>query len=165
MRGGDDLPSFSRFFLSVIQGYNHNKYWARRSKLIDPNNHTPLIIKLWWLLYIKRTDARMHCSFGTGLNYGAFFATPPHLPHGPQGIIVGYDVKVGKDCVILHQVTIAAGHVVIGDDCFLGAGSKVLPNVSIGDHCKIGANAVVVGNLPDNTTCVLQKPRIIRNNV
>ena len=123
-----------------------------------------MIIKLYYLYYIKRKDAKLHCSFGTGLNYGAQFATPPYLPHGPYGIIVGSDVKVGKGCIIYHQVTIASGKVVIGNYVELGAGSKVLPNVSIDDYCHVGANAVVVENMPKHSTCVMQKPRIIIKN-
>lgn len=159
--GGKNLPSISRFFLSLIKGYNHEKYWRRRSKVVDPKSKTPFLIKLYYLLYIKRKDAKLHCSFGTGMGYGAEFATPPFLPHGPHGIIVGTDVKVGSGCIIYHQVTIAGGNVVIGDRTELGAGAKVLPNVTIGNNCHVGANAVVVENMPDHSTCVLQKPRII----
>ena len=159
--GGKNLPSISRFFLSLIKGYNHEKYWRRRSKVVNSHSKTPMIIKLYYLLYIKRKDAKLHCSFGTGLNYGAQFATPPFLPHGPHGIIVGTDVKVGSGCIIYHQVTIAGGNVEIGDRVDLGAGAKVLPNVKIGNYCHVGANAVVVENMPDHSTCVMQKPRII----
>ena len=159
--GGQKLPSISRFVLSIIKGYNHEKYWRRRAIVIDPNAKTPLLIKLYYLYYIKRKDAKLHCSFGTGLGYGAQFATPPYLPHGPHGIIVGHDAKVGAGCIIYHQVTIAGGNVVIGDRTELGAGAKVLPNVKIGNLCHVGANAVVVEDMPDNSTCVLSKPRII----
>ena len=62
---------------------------------------------------------------------------PPLLPHGPNGIIVGHDAWIGKNCKIFQQVTIVEGNV------------------------KIGANAIVVENVPDNATVVLQKPRII----
>ena len=159
--GGKQLPPISRFVLSLLKGYNHTKYWRRREKVVDPKSGTPLIVKLYFLYYIKRKDARLHCSFGTGLNYGAQFKSPPFLPHGPYGIVVGHDAKVGSGCIIYHQVTIAGGNVVIGDRVELGAGSKVLPNVKIGDHCHVGANAVVVEDMPDGSTCVMQKPRII----
>lgn len=89
---------------------------------------------------------------------------PPNLPHGPNGIIVGYDVKIGNNCTIFHQVTIASGNVYIGDNVIIGAGAKILPNVKIGDNVKIGANAVVVEDVPDNSTVVLQKPRILLRN-
>lgn len=52
---------------------------------------------------------------------------------------------------------------IIGDNVILGAGCKVLPGVHIGNNAKIGANCVVVEDIPDNSTCVLQKPRIISN--
>ena len=147
--------------LAWIHGYNHDKYWKRRNIVIDPQNKTPLLIKLYYLYWIKRIDARHHCSFGTNLNAGSKFATPPFLPHGPNGIICGHDIKVGAYCTIYHQVTIAGGNVVIGERCELGAGAKILPNVKIGNYCKIGANAVVVEDMPDYSTCVMQKPRII----
>lgn len=91
---------------------------------MDSDNKTPKFLKLYYLIWIKRIDARHHCSFGTNLNSGSEFATPPLLPHGPNGIICGHDVKVGADCTIFHQVTIAHGNVTIGDYCYIGAGAK-----------------------------------------
>lgn len=49
----------------------------------------------------------------------------------------------------------------IGDRTELGAGAKVLPNVTIGHHVHVRANCVVVEDIPDFATVVLQKPRII----
>jgi serine acetyltransferase len=144
--GGRDLPNLSLWFMSLISGYNHDKYWRRRSVVIDKNNKTPLLIKMYYLIWIKRVDAKLHCSFGTSINYGAQFL-PPRLPHGPSGIIVGHDAVIGKDVVIYQQVTIAGGGVVIGDNVMLGAGAKVLPRVNIGNSCKVGANAVVVEDM------------------
>lgn len=152
---------FNIFVRSFIQKYNHERYWTRRSKVIDPNDKTPKIIKLLWLLLIKRSDAFNCASFGTNLNSGANFLSPPHLPHGLNGIIIGHDVKVGLNCTIYQQVTIAHGNVVIGDNCLIGAGAKILPNVKIGNNVKIGANCVVVEDIPDNATVVMSKPRVI----
>ena len=98
-----------RVLLSWIQHYNHEKYWKRRDIVINPNDKTYLLLKLYYLYYIKRTDAYHNCSFGTNLNSGAYFATPPHLPHGPKGIIVGHDVRIGANSIIYQQVTIAQG--------------------------------------------------------
>lgn len=63
--------------------------------------------------------------------------------------------------MIHQQVTISHGGCVIGDNVVLGAGCKVLRGVRIGNNSRIGANAIVVEDIPDNSTCVLQKPRII----
>ena len=86
---------------------------------------------------------------------------PPHLPYGLNGIIVGHDAIIGRECTIFQQVTIAHGGVRIGDKVLIGAGAKMLPQVSIGNNVKIGANCVVVEDIPDNATVVLPKPRII----
>lgn len=59
-----------------------------------------LIIKWLKLLYIKRCDAYNNSSFGTDLNAGALFKTPPHLPHGPNGIIVSPYAKIGANSYI-----------------------------------------------------------------
>ena len=36
----------------------------------------------------------------------------------------------------------------------VGAGSKVLGNITVGENVKIGANSVVLNNVPDNSTIV-----------
>lgn len=129
--------------------------------MIDPLDKTPVIIKLYYLLYIKRADAKNNCSFGTNLNSGSKFLTPPTLPHGPYGIFVGHDLYFGENITIYQQVTIAHGGGKIGDNVLFGAGSKVLPGIHIGNNAKIGMNAVVIEHVPDNATVVLQKPRLI----
>lgn len=101
--GGQKLPLISRKILEIIHGYNHRKYWRRRSVVIDPNNKTNIIVKLLYLIYIKRIDARHHCSFGTTFHSGAKFATPPFLPHGPNGIIVGGGCYYRFSCYIISS--------------------------------------------------------------
>lgn len=162
--GGQNLPWVTRKILAWINGYDHEKYWTRRSIVINSSSRANKLMKLYYLFWIKRVDAKHHCSFGTSYNSGSIFLTPPHLPHGPNGIICGYDAKIGEGVIIYHQVTIAAGNVVIGDHTELGVGAKVLPNVTIGKYCHVGANAVVVEDMPDYSTCVMQKPRIILKN-
>lgn len=160
-RGGVNKTPLQKILLAWIHGYDHDKYWHRRSEVLDLNSRISKIKKLYYLYWIKRIDAKHHCSFGTNLNAGSNFATPPFLPHGPNGIIVGHDANIGKGCIIYHQVTIAGGNVVIGDFSELGAGAKILPNVKIGNHVHVGANCVVVEDIPDYATVVLQKPKII----
>ncbi|WP_139856290.1 serine O-acetyltransferase [Aequorivita sinensis] len=152
---------FSSLLMNFFRDYNHRKYWKRREIVIDPTNKKHLLIKLYFLLYIKRSDAKNNCSFGTNLNSGSIFKTPPYLPHGPNGIIIGHDLEFGENVIIYHQVTIAHGGGKIGDNVLFGAGSKVLPGKNIGTGAKIGMNAVVVEDIPQNATVVLNKSRII----
>ena len=41
--------------------------------------------------------------------------------------------------------------VVIGDDVWIGANAVILPGVTIGRHCVVAAGAVVTKDIPDNT--------------
>lgn len=158
-----DSSAWGRKILQIVQGYNHQKYWKRRAVVVDPDDATPTALKLWYLFYIKRTDARHGCSFGTNFHAGAQFETPPLLPHGPSGIIIGHDIVVGANVTIFQQVTIAhGGGVEVGPNVMLGAGSKILQG-RIGALAKIGANCVVVGDVPAHATAVLPRPRILLN--
>lgn len=75
---------------------------------------------------------------------------------------MGYNVSVGKNCIICQRVTIGHGRpVVIGDNVMLGSNAFISPGVRIGNNVKVGANSVVVEDIPDNATVVMQKPRII----
>lgn len=44
---------------------------------------------------------------------------------------------------------------------YIGAGAKLIGNIKIGDNVKIGANCIVVEDVPDGSTVVMEKPRII----
>ena len=92
-----------------IQGYDHEKYRRRRAAVVDPRNGVWLPVKLWYLYYIKKVDARHGCSFGTNLNAGSRFDSPPVLPRGSAGIFVGHDLRFGIGVTIFQQVTVCHG--------------------------------------------------------
>lgn len=150
-----------KYLLTFVQKYNHAKYWGRRAIVVDPLNKTNILLKIYYLYYIKKTDSYHNCSFGTNLNSGSIFSSPPILPHGPNGIIVGHDLVIGKDVVIYHQVTLAHGGSVIGSNVVFGAGSKLLSGFNVEENSKIGANCVVIEDIPKDATVVLNRPRII----
>lgn len=150
-----------KYILSLVQHYNHNKYWKRRHYVVSPSMGN-IILKLYYLFWIKRIDSYHNCSFGTNINMGENFASPPKLPHGPNGIIVASNSTIGYNCVIYQQVTIGGG--TVGNNVLIGSKATVLHKAKIGNNCKIGANCVVFEDIPDNSTVVLPKPRIIMNN-
>lgn len=53
---------------------------------------------------------------------------------------------------------------VIGNNVFIGAGSKILGPVVIGDNVTIGANAIVIKNVPANCTVAGVPARIVKRN-
>lgn len=52
--------------------------------------------------------------------------------------------------------------VFIGDDCWIGGNSVILPGVTIGNGCTIGAGTVVTKNIPDDSLAVGNPAKVIR---
>lgn len=48
-----------------------------------------------------------------------------------------------------YQEVIIAGRIIIGNNCFIGCKSTILPGVVIGDNCIIGACSLVTKSVPD----------------
>ncbi len=93
----------------------------------------------------------------------AKFFGRPLFPHGYHGIFISGEAVVGEGCVIFQQVTIGSdtlidskkfGAPTIGNNCYIGAGAKIIGNICIGANCRIGANAVVYKDVPANSTVV-----------
>lgn len=72
-----------------------------------------------------------------------------------SGIVIGSAV-IGDNCTVFHGVTIGyagrenGGGPIIGNNCVLASGAKIVGNINIGNNVFIGANAVVAKNIPDN---------------
>ena len=62
----------------------------------------------------------------------------------------------------LQKGTCTKGPLEIGEDCWLGAGVKVLDGASIGDHCAIGAGGVVNKPIPANSIAVGVPARVVK---
>ena len=152
------------FVTKLVQHYNHKKYWKMRDYLCKNINDINKIKAYYFLYRIKRMDAFNNASLGTHIGECAHFETPPALPHGLRGIFITHRAKIGKNAVIFHHVTIGEGKggaPQIGDNCYIGAGAKILGNIKIGNNVKIGAGCIVSIDIPDNSTVVMEKPRII----
>ena len=54
-----------------------------------------------------------------------------------------------------------SGVPVIGDDVTIGAGAIIMGGIKIGNHVNIDAGAIVIDDVPDHTTVVCPKGRII----
>lgn len=81
-------------------------------------------------------------------------------------IVINPKTVIGENCSLRHGVTIGNRKSnddcpVIGNNCNIGAGAKILGNIKIGDNVSIGANAVVLSDVPDNSIAVGIPARII----
>lgn len=112
---------------------------------------------------------------GSSIAWNSTFLGVPCFPHGMKSIFVSGGAKVGVNCVIFQQVTIGSntlpdskgvGAPVIGDNCYIGAGAKIIGNVKVGNNVRIGANAVVYADVPNN--CVVlsgEQKNVVRDDV
>lgn len=156
------INKITKWMISTTQHYNHKKYWKMRTAI--QSREKALFVRVYYLYLIKKMDAFNGASFGTHIDKSAFFETPPRLPHGIRGIFISHNAVIGRDSTIFHQVTIGEGKdgaPTIGDNCYIGAGAKIIGKISIGDNVRIGANCIVCEDIPDNCTVVMEKPRII----
>lgn len=90
------------------------------------------------------------------------------IDHG-EGVVIGETTVIGNDVIIYQQVTLGGTgkehgkrHPTIGNNVIIGAGAKILGNITIGDNVRIGAGSVVVENVPDNSTVVGVPGRIVK---
>ena len=70
------------------------------------------------------------------------------LQHGGRGVVVSAAARLGRDCTLFHNTTLARElntdrAPVLGDRVVVGVGAVVLGGVRVGDDSVIGANAVV----------------------
>lgn len=80
-------------------------------------------------------------------------------------------ISIGKNCLISSQVHFVnhdggmsvlnnlnkygrrmdkLGTISIGENCFIGMNTIIMPNVKIGNNCIVGAGAIVTKDIPDN---------------
>jgi len=77
------------------------------------------------------------------------------------GVVIGETAIVGDDVLIYQQVTLGGvslshgkRHPTVEDGVTIGAGAKVLGNITIGKEAKIGANSVVINDVDPECTAV-----------
>lgn len=79
-----------------------------------------------------------------------------YIPH-PVGTVV-MAKRLGAGVTLVSGVTVGMRHEpvfpTIGNNVYLGAGARVLGDITIGDNVSVGANAVVLTDVPDNCIAV-----------
>lgn len=117
----------------------------------------------------------LHSNFGGGhVHFGKYVYANFNLT-----MVDDTHIYVGDYTMIGPNVTIAsAGHPIlpelrekgyqynmqvhIGKNCWIGAGSVILPGVTIGDNTVIGAGSVVTKDIPENVVAVGNSCRVLR---
>ena len=81
-----------------------------------------------------------------------------------QGITVtALNHNFGDAARRIDEQGVSTKPVVIGDDVWIGANAVILPGVTIGSHCVIAAGAVVTKDVPDYTLAGGMPAKIIKD--
>ena len=158
------------FLREVIQAYRQRDPAARSDLevlLCYPGLHAVLWHRLAHALWTRglRLPARFTSHLGrmlTGIEIhpAARIGRRLIIDHG-MGVVIGETAEIGDDVYLYHQVTLGGTssdrgkrHPTVGNGVIVGAGAKILGNITIGDNARVGANAVVVQAVGANETVV-----------
>lgn len=107
---------------------------------------------------------------GIEIHPGAEIGNGLFIDHG-MGVVIGQTATIGNNVTIFHGVTLGGigyqkgkRHPTVEDNVLIGAGAKILGNITIGANSKIGANAVVLKDVPKNCTVVGIPGKIVKIN-
>lgn len=145
--------------------------------LLYPGLHAVWIHRIthWFWLHNFKLIARWISQLARGLtgieiHPGATIGPGLFIDHG-MGVVIGETAEVGSDVTLYHGVTLGGTsmskgkrHPTIADRVTIGAGAKVLGDITIGSDSRIGANAVVVRSVPENSVVVGVPGQIVRRS-
>lgn len=75
--------------------------------------------------------------------------------------------RIGRDAVVCQQVTIGysqGARPVIGDNCTICCGAKIVGGVTIGDNVTVAAGSVVVHDVPSDSVVAGNPARVVASN-
>lgn len=94
---------------------------------------------------------------GIEIHPGAVIGRRFFIDHG-MGVVIGETSIIGDDVMMYHDVTLGARsykkgkrHPTIGNNVVIGAGARVIGDVTIGSGASLGANTLVTKDVPERT--------------
>lgn len=126
-------------------------------------------LKKWKIPFIPRLISQIARFFtGIEIHPGATIGEKFFIDHG-MGVVIGETTIIGDNVLVYQGVTLGGTgkdqgkrHPTIGDRVTIGAGAKVLGNITIGSDSNIGAGSVVIDDVPEHSTVVGVPGRITR---
>lgn len=128
--------------------------------------------KLWWLWHVwfRGIVLRSRINYyryvyGMNIGDGVKISLSAKLDKtNPRGINVGKNSYIAFDAVLLAHDMARLIHrdVVIGENCFIGGRSIIMPGVTIGNEVVVAAGSVVTKDVPDNVIVAGNPAKIIK---
>jgi len=104
---------------------------------------------------------------GIEIHPGATIGRRCFIDHG-MGVVIGETAEIGDDVTLYHQVTLGGvslnkgkRHPTLKNNVVIGAGSKILGNITLEEGVAVGAGSVVVKSAPKDSRVVGVPGRII----
>lgn len=115
-------------------------------------------------LYLQSQSSRV---FGVDIHPAAKIGKGIMFDHA-TGIVVGETASIGDMSSLLHGVTLGGSgkergdrHPKVGKCVLIGAGAKILGNITVGDCARVAAGSVVLKDVPVNTTVAGVPARVV----
>jgi serine O-acetyltransferase len=136
----------ARNLLEVLLTYpGVHALWAHRIEHWLWQRHLRLLARIMATYTRSKTRIEIHP--------GATIGRRVFIDHG-VGVVIGETAIVGDDVTIYHGVTLGGRslekgkrHPTIQNNCVLGAGSKILGDITIGEGSTISANQVITRSM------------------
>jgi serine O-acetyltransferase len=113
-----------------------------------------------WRLAARVVSHLGRATTGIEIHPGAQIGEGFFIDHG-MGVVIGETAIIEDNVHLFQGVTLggtstrrAKRHPTLARNVVVGAGAKVIGDVTIGENAKIGAGSVVVTNVPPNATVV-----------
>lgn len=126
--------------------------------------------KLWcWKIPLIPRMLSTFARFLTGIDIhpGATIGRRFFIDHG-MGVVIGETTEIGDDVLLYQGVTLGGTsskaekrHPTLGRGVVVGAGAKVLGNITLGNYSKVGAGSVVINDVPEHATVVGVPGRVV----
>jgi serine O-acetyltransferase len=119
----------------------------------------PRLVRMPFSFFYKLLAAAVTIASGAEIPCEARIGRRLRIEHA-HGVVVSGDACLGDDVILRNGVTIGLrctgvrGSPSIGNRVDIGAGAKILGEITIGDDVTIGANAVVLCDIPSNAIAV-----------
>lgn len=157
-----DPISDQRYIWSYIYYLRHTEYSLLRYQ--KRKSIYTLLLKIYYLYKLRKI------SYITGFQIPPFTCGKGLTIYHMGSIIINGKARLGDNCTLYPGVLIGwkgpeeQGCAQIGDNVFVGSGTKIIGGVKIGNNVILGQNLVVTKDIPDNAVVVVESKYRFLNN-
>ena len=156
-----DPAARSRLEIVLLYSGLHALWWYRIHRWMWKHG---------WLFLARALSQFARWLTGIEIHPGAVIGRRFFIDHG-MGVVIGETAIVGDDVTLYQGVTLGGTgketgkrHPTLCDNVVVGAGAKILGNITVGNNCRIGAGSVVLRDVPADSTVVGVPGHIVFRN-